>query len=162
MNQKLDQPATADLTRCNSVASMAAAESPAESSAESWDPDRYAIALGENIRSSGVPLDLQRERLAALAGVGASAGQASADELARHFSILEALYHRFARAAVEALDSGLPRASETAEKYLSAGLKAQRAAAACLSSLLVLRQQSAPTTAAPVAVAAPATLATAT
>lgn len=157
MNQKLDQPATVDLTRCNSVSGMAAAESPA---AESWDPDRYAIALGENIRSSGVPLDFQRARLAALAGVGASAGQASADELARHFSILEALYHRFARAAVEALDSGSPRASEIADKFLSAGLKAHRAAAACLSSLLVLRQQSAPTTSTPVAVAAPATVET--
>ena len=152
---ELKQPATANLTHCNSVASMAAAES---SAAESWDPDRYAIALGENIRSSGMPLNLQRERLAALAGAGASAGQASADELARHFSILEALYHRFARAAVEAMDTGLPRASETADRYLSAALRAQRAAASCLSSLLILRDASRPpTTAKPESVAAPAT-----
>lgn len=138
MNQKLDQVSTADLSGCSSVAAMAGREQ--------WEPDRYAIALAENIRNSGMSLDLQRERLAVLAGAGAAAGQASADELARHFSILEALWHRFARAAAEALDSGLPRASETAERYLSASLKAQRAAASCLSSLLVLRQQSAPTT----------------
>lgn len=153
---ELKQPATVDLTRCNSVASMAAAES---SAAESWDPDRYAITLGENIRSSGMPLGLQRERLAALAGAGASAGQASADELARHFSILESLVHRFSRAAVEALDSGLPRASETADRLLVGALKAQRAAMACLSSLAVLRDRSnAPTTAAPEALAVPATV----
>ena len=152
---RLDQPAAVDLTGCTSIAATAGRES--------WDPDRYAISLAENIRNSGVLLDSQRERLAALAGAGAAAGQASADELARHYSILEALYHRFAHAAIEAMNSGLPRASETADRYLSASLRCQKAALACLSALKVLRdgQQpiQAPTTpmAMPAAVADPAT-----
>lgn len=132
-------------------------------------PDRYTISLAENIRNSGMSLDLQRERLAALAGAGAAAGQASADELARHFSILEALWHRFALAAAEAMDSGLPRSSEKADRFLNAALKAQRAAASCLSSLVVLRNiDRAPTMpmpmplAMPAPVPAPATGATAT
>lgn len=136
----LEKPATVDLTGSGSVSEMA--------QREGWDPDLYALALSENIRNSGMSLDLSRERLASLAQVaaGLAGDQASADELARHFSILEALYHRFARAAVEAMGSDRQRASEIADRYLSAALKAQRGAMACLSALKVLRDGHQPPT----------------
>ena len=130
MNQ-LDQISTADLTGCTTTAAMA--------DAEAWDPDGYALALSEHIRDSRVPLDRQRERLAALARVGACADRAAADELARQFSILESLFHRFARAAHEISINDQDRNSVHAERYLSAALRAQRAAMATLSALKVLR-----------------------
>lgn len=134
MEQTLDKVAAADLTGCISVAELAGREQ--------WNPDRYAVALAENIRDSGMPLDLQRERLASLAqlGAGLAGDRASAAELARHFAILEALFHRFTRASSDAMDSHGSRGSEIADKYLSAALKAQRAAMACLSALKVLRE----------------------
>lgn len=131
----LSEPATADLQGVGSVGEMARRES--------WSPDKYAVALAENIRRTDVPLDCQRERLAALAQVGAglglSADQAAADALAQHYVVLEALHQRFARQAFEALNQNGTRAAEVADKYLSASLKAQRAAMVCLSSLKVLR-----------------------
>ncbi|MDO8249103.1 MAG: hypothetical protein Q7T78_05205 [Rhodoferax sp.] len=146
----LDQIASADLSGSASVSDMA--------TREEWTPDFYAVVLAENIRTTKVPLDLQRERLAALAqvvGPGLAGGQASAEELARHYAILESLFHRFAREAHEALRSDKPRASEIADRYLTAALKAQRAALATLSALKVLRDSaSTPTT--PAAQPAPA------
>lgn len=137
MNKSLDDVATADLAGCTTTAAMA--------SAEAWDPDTYALALSEHIRDSKVPLDRQRERLAALAQVGTGADRAAADELARQFSILESLFHRFARAAHEISVTDHARNSVHAERFLSASLKAQRAAMATLSALKVLRD-GAPTT----------------
>ena len=152
MEHQVDQIAAVDLSGCTSISDMAAREG-------DWNPDRYAAALSENIRNSGMSLDAHRERLAGLAQVGAglAGDQASADELARHFSILEALYHRFAQASVEALNSDRTRASEIADRYLSAALKSQRAAMACLSALKAIRdsnQPQPPTTAATVPVPA--------
>lgn len=130
----LEKPATVDLTGSASIADMA--------QAEKWDPDRYSVALSENIRNSGMSLDMQRERLTSLAQVGAglAGDQATAVEIARHWLTLDALYQRFSRAAVEAMGSDRPRASEIADRYLNAALKAQRAAMACLSALKVLRE----------------------
>ena len=144
MNQ-LDQISTADLTGCTTTAAMA--------DAEAWDPDGYALALSEHIRDSRVPLDRQRERLAALARVGAGADRAAADELSRQFSILESLFHRFSRAAHEISINDQDRNSVHAERYLSAALKAQRAAMATLSALKVLRD-GVPTATAPATPAA--------
>lgn len=149
---KLNEVATADLAGSTSVAEMARCEG--------WSPDLYAYAMAEGIRSSGTSLDVFRERLAALAQVGAglSGDQASAVEIGRHWAILDALYMRFSRAAVEAMASDNPRASVVAERYLNAALRVQKSGMACLSALKVLRDgnepQQAPTTAAPVAVAA--------
>lgn len=139
--ESLQSPANANLQGAKTVAEI--------SNREGWSPDRYAIALSENIRDSRVPLDMSRERLAALAEVGAglAGDQACSDELARHFSILESLFHRFARQAHEALKDDRPRASEVADRFLGAALKAQRAAMATLSALKVLRDEHrAPTT----------------
>lgn len=143
---KLNEISSADLTGSASIADMAASEG--------WEPDFYACSLAEHIRSTNVPMDMQRERLVALAQVGAglAGAQASADELSQHYVVLEALFHRFAMAAHGALQSGGPRASEIAERYLSASLKAQRAGLATLSALKVLREEAAPPT---TAIAAP-------
>jgi len=140
MNQPLDQITAADLSGCTSVSDLAAREE--------WTPDLYALVLSENLCRTDVPLDRQRERLAALAqmGAGLAGGQASADALAQNHVILEALFHRFAREAHEALRSDRPRASEIADRYLTAALKAQRASMATLSALKVLRDSSSAST----------------
>ena len=130
MNQ-LDQIATADLTGCASIEAMAAAEA--------WDPAGYALALADHIRDSNVPLDRQRERLTCLAQLGHGADRAAADELSSMFAILESLFHRFARTAHEISINDQDRNSVHAERYLSAALKAQRAAMATLSALKVIR-----------------------
>ena len=131
------------------------AESPGElARREGWSPERYALGLSEAIRDSCVPLDAQRERLAALAAMAPDlkADQQSADALAQHFAVLEALWQRFAFAAHGALkeaQGGTTRRGQegAADRYLSAALKAQRAAMQCLSALKVLRDaQAAPTT----------------
>jgi hypothetical protein len=148
MNKDLEQiaaalmgkPATADLTGCGTVADMAAREG--------WTPDTYALTLSESIRDSRVPLDVSRERLQALAQVGAglAGDQAAADELARHYSVLEAIWHRFARTAHEISAGDPARGSVHSERYLNAALKAQRAAMSCLSALKVLRDGNQPPT----------------
>lgn len=131
----LNEPTTVDLQGAGSLEEMA--------QREMWSPERYAVVLAENIRRTDIPLDRQRERLAALAQVGGSvdqiADQAAADALAQHYVVLEALHQRFALQAFEALNTNSPKAAEIADKYLSASLKAQRAAMACLSSLKILR-----------------------
>ncbi len=149
---KLNEVATADLAGCTSVADMARSEN--------WTVETYSLVLAEHIRDSRVPLDKQRERLQALAQVGAGLGglqgdQAAADTLALHAILLESLWHRFARLAHEAAD-GTKNGSMVSERYLNAALKAERASVACLSSLKAIRDgnQAPPTTAAPVAVAA--------
>lgn len=136
----LNEITKSDLAGSATVADMAAREE--------WTPDFYAVVLAENIRTSNVPLDVQRERLAALAqlGAGFAGDRASATELARHYAILEALFHRFTRETHEALMAGKPRASEIADRYLTAALKAQRAALATLSALKVLRDSHLPLT----------------
>lgn len=138
-----------DLTRPAAV-NLAGSASPADmAQREGWDPTRYAVVLAENVRRTDVPLDAQRERLAALAGCGALADQAAAEALAQHYAVLEALHQRFTLEAFKALDSGGVRAADVADRYMAAALKAQNAAMRVLSALKVLRdapQPSAPTT----------------
>lgn len=126
------QPAASNFDGVVSVDDMAVRES--------WTPALYAVALAETIRNSAVPLDVQRERLKALASVGQMAGAATADELAQHYVVLEALHQRFAVAAINSIDRGGPRAAETAERFLQGSLRAQKSAVACLSALATLRQ----------------------
>jgi hypothetical protein len=149
MEANLKKPADAVLLGAHSVEELARLEG--------WSPQRYALGLSEAIRDSCVPLDAQRERLAALAAMAPGLGtdQHSADALAQHFAVLEALWQRFAFAAHNALkdaETGKARRGQegVADRYLSAALKAQRAAMQCLSALKVLRDaQAAPTMAAP-------------
>ncbi len=155
---KLNEVATADLSNCDSVASMARSEN--------WTAETYALALAEHIRDSRVPLDRQRERLQALAQMGGGLGglqgdQAAADTLSLHAILLESLWHRFARLAHETAD-GTKNGSTVSERYLNAALRAQKGTMACLSALKAIRDgnQAPPTTAAPVAVVAPATVQT--
>lgn len=129
----LNKPAAADLAGSTSPADMA--------QRECWDPALYTVALSEHIRTTSVPLDAQRERLAALAGCGAGADKATADTLAQHLAILEALHHRFSQEAVTTMKS---KRAEDAERYLLASLRAQRAALAVLSALKTLRESPTP------------------
>lgn len=143
--QNLGIPATVDLTDSASIADMAGREA--------WSPDKYAVVLAEHIRETTIPLDIQRERLEALAQAGAvlQGDAPAAEELARQAVILNALVERFARVAADlSADGNGARYSAASERYLNAALKAQRAALGTLSALKTLRDSaSAPTTAKP-------------
>ena len=106
---------------------------------EGWTPDSYAITLAGHIRNSGVPLQAQQQRLQALARVGAGADSAAAEALCQHWAVLDALHQRFAMEAFKALDGGGRNAGAEADRFLSASLRAQRAAMGVLSALKVLR-----------------------
>lgn len=130
--KKLDTPAAVDLTGAGSLKAMAMAEGmPAQG---------YAIRLAEVLRAPGdTPLAQQRARLQALAGCGAGGDLAAADTLSQHALILEALFTRFAFESGRWLQSNDRKAGEYAERYLNAAVKAQAAAARCLSALKILR-----------------------
>ena len=147
----LMQPATADLKPCRSLAAVAAADG-------GWSEAGYSAALANAISSSNVPLDVQRERLAALACLGDGLGdQVTAGTIAAHSLILEALFHRFAKTAHDIHAESPVRNSGPAVAYLAGAVKAQRAAMACLSALKVLRDgNQPPTTAAHESIPAPA------
>jgi hypothetical protein len=131
----LNQPAVVSLVGAGTVRAMA--------EREGWTPDTYAISLSEAIRTSLIPLDVQRERIQTLAQVGAglAGGQASAEELAAHYSVLDALFHRFARSAHEISVNEPLRTYKAAEVYLNVAIKAQRASLSVLSALKVLRDE---------------------
>jgi hypothetical protein len=95
-----------------------------------------------------VSLDAQRERLAQLAQIanGLAGDQTTANELGGHAVVLESLFHAFARQAAEALKSPSHRAPETADKFLTAALKAQKAMMNVLGAIKVIRDQHQPQT----------------
>lgn len=128
------EAATADLSGCTSIAEMSERE-------EAFDPDRYAIALAHNIRNDGVSLDVQRERLAALARVGShlAASQASAEELGRHWLVLNALFDRLALRAAEVAGQPGKHNAEAADRLTSSAIRAQRAAVSVLGAMKLLR-----------------------
>ena len=124
---------------------------------EGWPAEDYAISLSNAIRFRGVKLSDQRERLAALAQVGAGADMAAADTLAQHIVLLEALFTRFAGDsfmwAEKALvgggggagaGAGAAKSAEVAERYLAVAIKAQVAAVRALSALKILRDAPSP------------------
>jgi hypothetical protein len=133
--EALKYPATENLGEVEQVADMARLEH--------FDPDRYAISLAHHIRNEGVQMDVQRERLAALARVGGGLGgaSASAQELARHFVILNALFDRLSMETVKAASLPGGRGADAADRLLNAAVKAQRASVAVLSALKVLREE---------------------
>ncbi len=131
MKHPLQKPAQADLTPARSLSEQAAAEG--------WDANSYTLALAERIRSTGEGLDPQRERLAQLASLAQGADQATADELARHELILNAIFQRFIRCAADLAAADPIRNAASAETYLHGGLKAQRAALAVMSALKTIR-----------------------
>lgn len=137
MTQKYDlsKPAQVGLGGAATIGEMA--------EAIEWTPALYALSLAKHIRAREVPLDMQRERLASLSNIGAGLDgeQASAEELAQHSVILDALFFRFTDEAVRALSQAGPRSSEIAERFLNAALKAQRAGVSVLSALATLRDR---------------------
>ena len=133
-SNKLTEPATADLSGSASTAEMAKREG-------EYDPDKYALCLAHHIRNDGVSLDTQRERLAALAGMDLEGAKASAQELARHYAVLHALFDRFSLEAVRATGAAGNRGAEAADKLMNAGARAQKAALGVLSALKVLREE---------------------
>lgn len=131
MKHPLQKPAQADLTPARSLSEQA--------SLEGWDADNYVLALADRIRSTCEPLDPQRERLAQLASLAQGADQSTACELARHATVLNAIFQRFIRHASDLASSDPIRNAPVAEKYLLAALRAQRAELGALSALKVLR-----------------------
>lgn len=138
-DRTLTEPAAVNLMDSKSTAEMARREQ--------MDPDKYAVALSLHIRDDGMSLDVHRERLAALAQVGAglAGGQASAEELARHFVVLNALFDRFAYASAKLVDQEKPlRDAAAAEKLLMCAIKAHRAAVSVLGALKAIRDERRP------------------
>ena len=137
----LTKPATANLDG-GTITSMA--------EEEGWPVEDYVISLANHLRTNNAPLSNQRERLQALAGCGAGADLAAAETLAQHQLILEALFQRFSVEAIKWSErTESPRNSEVVERFLNAAVKAQGAAARCMSALKVLRDSpsaSTPTT----------------
>ena len=129
----LDKITEADLTECTSIQAMA--------QKEGWDPDRYAINLSESMGRTGVSLDSQRERLAALASIAPAllGDQSAADELARHEKVLTALFHRFAYTASELAAKDTSRYGRAAGAFLDGALKAQRASMLVLGAIKAIR-----------------------
>jgi hypothetical protein len=134
MTKTLDQVATADLTKAQTVQQMA--------EAEGWTADLYALALSERIRTTREPLDSQRERLAALCTVGAglTGDQAAAAELARHEALLTAIFQRFIHTAAELAEANPLRNAKAVEAYMHSALKAHRAALMALSAIKSIRE----------------------
>ena len=133
MDQKnLNEPAAADLSGAGSIKAVAQAEGMAT--------EDYVIRLAEVLRAPGnTALANQRARLQGLAQVGGGGDLAAADTLAQHALILEALFTRFAHESARWLQSNDRKAGEYSERYLNAAVKAQAAAARCLSALKILR-----------------------
>lgn len=129
--QKLNEPATANLMGAGSVADMAAAEG--------FEAGAYVIGLSDFIRCNKLPLANQRDRLQALAQSGARGDLASANALSQHFILLESLMHRFSYESTKWAASGDKRGPEYAERLMGAAIKAHTAAARCLSALKILR-----------------------
>lgn len=111
---------------------------------EGFDLPGYAIVLSDRLRNLDEPLDHQRERLKALAGLAPDADKACAEELAAHYAILIALFERFSRRAVQEMEGGKHLADQRAATYLNTAAKAQRAALACLSALKAVRDNPTP------------------
>ncbi|MBC5768453.1 hypothetical protein [Ramlibacter albus] len=133
MPDAFSEPAQVRLAGVQTVAALA--------EREGWmDADEYAIKFAEALCSNGVSLDAQRERLAALVNVAsATAGdELSAEELGKHYIILDALFRRL---IVDAMNvAGDSRKLDASDKLLTGALKAQRAALACLSALKMIRE----------------------
>lgn len=131
--QNLENPPRVDLSGASSIDEMA--------SLEGWSPEYYAIELAEVIRLKfhGKRLTNQTERLKTLSKLGVLADSATADTLAQHHQVLEALFLRFAHESVQWLGTGKEGASRVSERYLSAAIKAQAAAVRVLSALKALR-----------------------
>ena len=137
MKQKsLESPTAADLSGARSLAEAARMEG--------HSPADYAIKLADAIRMRKQPLSNQRERLQALARAGGGADRATADTLAQHHQVLEALFTRFAIEAAHWLESDKPNASVISERFLSAAIKAQVAAVRVLSALRTIREAPSP------------------
>lgn len=132
MQSNLTEHATVDLTATTTVEEIA--------KREGWTPDDFALNLAHCIRADNIPLDAQRQRLAALANLAPEIGsKASADELARHYVVLNALFDRLAWAAAKTAESGKVQHATAVERLATGAVKTQRAALGVLSALKALR-----------------------
>lgn len=129
--QNLESPAAVDLSGAGCLGDLA--------QLEGYSSQAYALGLADAIRFKRVPLNNQRERLQALAGLGAEADQAAAETLTQHHQVLEALCQRFAFEAAQWVGSDKRGAAEVAERYLAAAVRAQAACVRVLSALKALR-----------------------
>lgn len=132
MQSSLHEHADADLATSTSVEDLARREG--------WSADFYALGLAHAIRDDGTPLDAQRQRLAALASIAPGLGdKASANELARHYIVLNALFDRLAWASAKAAQSSNTHVAIASERLAAGAIRCQRAAVAALSALKILR-----------------------
>lgn len=133
MNSVFNAPAAADLHGVRDMTDIAQREG--FTSSTDWAA-RFAQALCD-----GESLDVMRERFTALVSAAGriSPDSAAAEEIGRHYLILEALFKKLVIQSIEVADSGRKGGSEAAERLLIGSLKAQRAAMACLSALKALR-----------------------
>ena len=131
-------PASADLQDLTNLTAIANREG--FSSSTDWAA-QFAQAL-----CNGVSLDVMRERFTALVRVAGriSPNCAAAEEIGRHYLILESLFKKLIIQSVEVAASSQRGSSEAAERLLNGAFKAQRAAMACLSALKTLRDTSPP------------------
>lgn len=126
-------PAVVDLQGAQDMTDIAQREGFASST--EWAA-QFAQAL-----CGGEPLDVMRERFTALVSAAGRIGpdRAAAEELGRHYLILDALFRKLIIQSMEVQSSRQRGSSEAAERLLNGALKAQRAAMACLSALKTLR-----------------------
>ena len=131
-------PAAVDLQDARDITEIAQREGFASST--EWAA-QFAQAL-----CGGESLDVMRERFTALVSAAGriSPDNAAAEEIGRHYLILESLFKKLIIQSVEVAASSQRGSSEAAERLLNGAFKAQRAAMACLSALKTLRDTSPP------------------
>lgn len=132
-NLVFNAPAVADLQGSSDLTDIAEREG--FTSSTDW-AIQFAQAL-----CNGESLDVMRERFTALVSVAGriSPDRAAAEEIGRHYLILEALFKKLIIQSMEVQSSGQRGSNEAAERLLNGAFKAHRAAVASLSALKVLR-----------------------
>ena len=118
-------PAAVDLQGVRSIGDIAGREG--------FDSSTDYAALFAHTLCSGDSLDVLRERFAALTSAAGllSPDNATAEEIGRHYLILDALFRKLIIQSVTATGSGGRGSSEAGERLLNGAFKSQRSAMAC-------------------------------
>lgn len=139
--QEIDfsRPATQELAGAASIGELAYLEGAS--------PADYALRFADAL-CNGEPLSAQRAGFAALVDIGGrlDPDTVAAEEVGKHFLILDGLFKRLLIDVRPLLTSSNRGASEAAERLLNVAFKAQRASLSCLSALKVLRDSKTSTT----------------
>lgn len=135
MHDQLKEAPAADLAGATRVAELAEREGFDDVAVYSLGLFKHL--LGHDLEPTA--LDAQRDRLRALADIaqGFRVAQATADELAAHYAILNALMLRF---SLRATSPQADRQTDNALKWADAALRCQRAAQKVLGALHVLSE----------------------